>query len=84
MADSQPVRPWERPRETELLETFPAHVVFSWLGHTAAVARSQYLQTTDFDRAASNPAHSGAIGGHPTPSGLHETREKRGITWERR
>lgn len=73
-------------RETELLETFPAHVVFSWLGHTAAVARSHYLQTTDadFDRAASNPAHnpahSGAVSGHATPSGLHETREKRGTT----
>ena len=75
-------------REIELLEAFPAHVVFAWLGHTAAVARSHYLQTTDadFDRAASRqasnpahyPAHSGAVSGHPTPSDLHETREKRG------
>ncbi len=69
-------------REIELLETFPAHVVFAWLGHTAAVARSHYLSTTDadFDRAASNPAHypaqSGADSGRPTPSDLHETRGK--------
>ena len=72
-------------REIELLETFPAHVVFSWLGHTAAVARSHYLKTTDadFDRAAGalsnpahNPAHSPTVSGNLTPSGLYETREK--------
>ncbi len=68
-------------RETELLATHPAHVVFSWIGHTAAVARSHYLQVTDadFDRA-SNPAHypaqSGAATSRPTPTGLRETREK--------
>jgi integrase len=68
--------------EIELLERFPAHVVFAWLGHTAAVARSHYLSTTDadFDRAASNPAHypaqSGADSGRPTPSDRRETREK--------
>ncbi len=73
-------------REIELLETFPAHVVFAWLGHTAAVARSHYLQTTDadFDRAASRqasnpahyPAHSGAVSGLVTPADLDETRDK--------
>jgi len=78
--------------EIELLETYPAHVVFAWLGHTAAVARSHYLKTTDadYERAAlggsipstpvSNPAHypaqSGADSGRPTPSSLHERREK--------
>ncbi len=79
-------------RETELLETYPAHVVFSWIGHTAAVARSHYLQTTDtdFDRAAaggcSNPAHypaqSPADTSRPTPSEVHETREKRAVSEE--
>ncbi len=69
-------------REIELLETFPAHVVFAWLGHTAAVARSHYLKTTDadFDRAAANPAHypahSPADRRRPTPSDLYERREK--------
>jgi integrase len=68
-------------RETELLAIHPAHVVFSWIGHTAAVARSHYLQVTDsdFDRAsnpAQNPAQSGAATGRLTPTGLRETREK--------
>ena len=41
-------------RETELVETFPLHVVTSWLGNTAAVAVKYYLQVTDehFQRAA--------------------------------
>ena len=40
-------------RETELAETFPLHVVTSWIGNSAAVARKHYLQTTDehFQRA---------------------------------
>jgi integrase len=75
-------------RETELLAAHPAHVVFSWIGHTAAVARSHYLQVTDadFDRAsdpvhfpAQIPAQSGAVSGHPTPSDVHETREKKRV-----
>ncbi len=72
-------------RETELLAAHPAHVVFSWIGHTAAVARSHYLQVTDadFDRAsepvhfpAQIPAQSGAASGRLTPTDLRETREK--------
>jgi integrase len=68
-------------RETELLASHPAHVVFSWIGHTAAVARSHYLQVTDadFDRAsnpAQNPAQSGAVSGYLVPADQHETREK--------
>jgi len=82
--------------EIELLETYPAHVVFAWLGHTAAVARSHYLKTTDadYERAAAGgatpstpvsnpahyPAHSGAVSGYPTPSGLHERAEKTRIS----
>ena len=72
-------------RETELLAAHPAHVVFSWIGHTAAVARSHYLQVTDadFDRAsdavhfpAHIPAQSGTVAGLAEPSRLRETREK--------
>lgn len=41
-------------RETELMETFPAHVVCKWIGNSEAVARRHYLQVTDehFERAA--------------------------------
>ena len=41
-------------RQTELAETFPAHVVCDWLGNSEAVAMKHYLQTTDdhFSRAA--------------------------------
>lgn len=54
--------PWPRlfhnlrsTRQTELAETFPAHVVCAWLGNSEDVAREHYLQVTDahFERAAS-------------------------------
>ncbi len=54
--------PWPKPfqnlratRETELMETHPAHVVVSWIGHSETVARKHYLQTTDahFQQAVS-------------------------------
>ncbi|MGA2233512.1 MAG: tyrosine-type recombinase/integrase, partial [Tepidisphaeraceae bacterium] len=34
-------------RQTELAETYPAHVVCAWLGNTQAVALAHYLQITD-------------------------------------
>ncbi|MEK7756675.1 MAG: site-specific integrase [Planctomycetota bacterium] len=52
--------PWPKPwqnlrstRQTELAETFPAHVVCRWIGNTLEVADEHYLQVTDahFDRA---------------------------------
>ena len=48
-------------RETELLESFPVHVVALWMGHDAKVSLKHYAQTTEdhFDRAASG-AKSGA------------------------
>lgn len=55
--------PWPKPfqnlrstRETELMEIFPSHVVVSWIGHSEAVARRHYLQTTDahFEKAVSS------------------------------
>lgn len=33
-------------RETELVETFPVHVVCSWIGNSEPVAAKHYLQTT--------------------------------------
>jgi integrase len=54
-------------RQTELAETFPAHVVCKWLGNTEDVARAHYLQVTDEhfrqavkaepEQVAQNPAH---------------------------
>src|SRR5665213_3778091 len=52
--------PWPRlfhnlraTRQTELSETFPAHVVCQWIGNTERVAQNHYLQTTDahFEKA---------------------------------
>lgn len=44
-------------RETELAETFPAHVVCEWIGNSQRVAAKHYLQVTDehFRRAAVQP-----------------------------
>src|SRR5262249_23570338 len=49
-------------RETELLESFPVHVVAQWMGHDAKVSLKHYAQTTDehFDRAAGG-AKPGAV-----------------------
>jgi integrase len=53
--------PWPKPfqnlrssRETELVKTFPLHVVTAWIGNSALVAAKHYLQVTeaDFHRAA--------------------------------
>lgn len=48
-------------RETELLETFPLHVVAQWMGHDAKVSLKHYAQTTEqhFARAAGG-ANSGS------------------------
>lgn len=65
------VEPWERPfhnlrasRQTELSDTFPAHVVSEWLGNTVDVARGHYLSVHDahFQRAL-EPGNGGATGG---------------------
>jgi len=68
------LKPWPRlwqnlrsSRETELAESFPLHVVVSWLGNSEAVAARHYLQVTDehFRKAASkavqNPVQSDAV-----------------------
>ncbi len=74
------LEPWAKPfqnlrstRETELMESFPSHVVCAWIGNSEAVARKHYLQVTDehFSRAtqseaAQNPAQQ-----------MHETPRKR-------
>lgn len=75
------LRPWPRTfqnlrasRETELTQTFPLHVVTSWLGNSQIIAARHYLSVRDedFDRAAQNAAQSGAeLGSNerkPTPT----------------
>jgi len=44
-------------RETELAETWPVHVVCSWIGNSQAVAQKHYLQITNdhFAIAATEP-----------------------------
>jgi integrase len=64
------LEPWPRmfhnlrsSRETELLESFPLHVVSAWMGHDAKVSLKHYAQTTEehFQRAAAG-AKPGAPG----------------------
>lgn len=49
-------------RQTELEETFPSHVVCSWIGNSPQVAKRHYLQVTDehFERASQADAKSDA------------------------
>lgn len=61
------VEPWQRlfhnlraSRQTELMNSFPAHVVCDWLGNTEAIANKHYLQTTDEHFAL---AQGGGTGG---------------------
>lgn len=61
--------PWPKPfhnlrasRETELMESFPAHVVCKWIGNTEAIAVKHYLVVHDehFAQALEGGAKSGA------------------------
>jgi integrase len=63
------LKPWGKPfqnlrstRETELMETFPAHVVCGWIGNSEAIALKHYLQVTDdhFERAVRGEAEAKA------------------------
>lgn len=49
-------------RQTELCETFPTHVVCSWLGNSEEIARGHYLQVTEehFQKAAQKQAQQPA------------------------
>jgi integrase len=74
--------------ETDLMRRYPAHVVHSWIGHSATVAEAHYLQVTDADyeaasqpvsipaqHPAQNPAQSGADSRRLVPSQLAANRE---------
>ncbi len=62
------LEPWKKTfhnlrasRQTDLVETYPDHVVAAWLGNSVEIAKKHYLQVTEehFERAvkaAQNPA----------------------------
>lgn len=69
------LKPWPRifhnlrsSCETELLDTFPAHVVAAWLGHDAKVLLKHYAQVTDDHLAAAKSgSNSGSLAGENAP-----------------
>ena len=81
--------------ETDLMRRHTAHVVHSWIGHSATVAEAHYLQVTDADYAAAagsnpsvsipaqhpaqHPAQSETVARRPVPSKLAAKRDSRGI-----
>ncbi|MEZ6050029.1 MAG: tyrosine-type recombinase/integrase, partial [Planctomycetaceae bacterium] len=82
---------WPKPfqnlrstRETELAESFPMHVVCSWIGNSQLVAAKHYLQVTDdhfseaveakaHHKAHQQPATSGGNASQPDKSGHEKT-----------
>lgn len=61
------IQPWPRlfhnlraSCQTDLAESFPAHVVCAWIGNSEAIAQAHYLQTTDdhFARAVGSETSS--------------------------
>ena len=65
-------------RETELAETFPAHVVSAWIGNSIKVAARHYLQVTEehFSKAAQNPAQYTPAGARTSPQAQKSDTEK--------
>ncbi len=66
------LKPWPKlwqnlrsTRETELADSFPAHVASAWIGNSVQVAMKHYLQVTDdhFAQAVQNPVQHTAAGG---------------------
>jgi integrase len=60
-------------RQTELAETFPAHVVCAWMGNSEAVAKEHYLQVTDEHFKAANGALQKALQATANSSGPDQT-----------
>jgi integrase len=82
--------PWLKPfqnlrstRETELMESYPAHVVCGWIGNSEAVAKKHYLQITDahFDRACASKS-SDSVAPPVAPQRCEETENHRSINDE--
>lgn len=85
------IEPWPKlfqnlrsSRQTELTETWPAHVVCAWIGNSEVVARDHYLQITDehFAQAATGTceaggAESGAASVRGTSQGVAPSRDEK-------
>lgn len=63
------LQPWPRlfhnlraSCETDLMQSFPIHVVTAWIGNTPKIALAHYLQTleADFERAVNGAGEGGA------------------------
>ena len=79
------LQPWPKlfhnlrsSRQTELEETFPSHVVCSWMGNSRLIAAKHYLQVLDshFDKAAQNPAHTRRASERTAVNGESDAHEK--------
>jgi len=72
------VKPWPRlfqnlraSCETDWVQSFPAHVVAKWLGHSPRIAQEHYLQVRDahFDLAIEGPERGTKCGTTMAPNG---------------
>jgi integrase len=63
-------------RQTELEQSFPTHVVCSWLGNNAVTAHRHYLQVTEdhFASALQNPVRYASAGGGNGPQNTDQNR----------
>ncbi|MFB3138387.1 MAG: tyrosine-type recombinase/integrase [Phycisphaerales bacterium] len=82
------LKPWPKlwqnlrsTRETELADSFPAHVASAWIGNSVQVAVKHYLQVTDdhFAQAVRNPVQHSAAGGRAESQELTPDNEKPAI-----
>jgi len=90
------IEPWPKlfqnlrsSRQTELTETWPAHIVCAWMGNSEVVARDHYLQLTDehFARAAGGEGKAGGAESGAAPAGfasqhVASTRDEKTLTPE--
>jgi len=73
-------------RETELVKTYPIHVVSEWIGNTPEVAMDHYLQVVDAyfkaaaGKAAQNAAHSPAVTSNQEQSATVGNKQKSPIS----
>ena len=65
------LEPWPKPfynlrasRETELAQTYPLHVVCTWIGNTERIAAKHYLQVTEDYFALAAKTHSAKYSAH--------------------
>jgi len=79
------LKPWPKlfqnlrsTRQTELEETFPSHVVCTWIGNSQPIAQKHYLQVTQdhFEKALQNPVQQPAVSARNDSQADPEEHEK--------